>query len=63
MLIVIDVWIVYWWCEETCSLFTDTMCVKYKKKLMLFWAWKARLLQLASIKETSWQEIATDENG
>jgi hypothetical protein len=46
MLIVVDVWIVSWWCEGTSSLITDTVCVKYKNKLLLFWAWKARLLQM-----------------
>jgi hypothetical protein len=32
-----------------CSPITDTMCVKYTKKiLLLFWAWKAGLLQRPS---------------
>jgi hypothetical protein len=34
--------------KGTCSPITDTMCVNYKKKkknLLLFWAWKAGLLQ------------------
>jgi len=30
--------------KGTCSPITDTMCVKYKKKLLLFWAWKVGLL-------------------
>jgi hypothetical protein len=34
--------------KGTCLPITDSMCVKYKKKLLLFWAWKAELLQLVS---------------
>ena len=48
MLIIVDVWIVSWWREGTGSPVTDTMSVKYKKQLLLFWAWKARLLHRAS---------------
>jgi len=49
MLIVVDVWIVYWWCEG--NMFADyrhDVC-QVQKKILLFWAWKAELLQNVSL--------------
>jgi hypothetical protein len=55
MLIVIDVWIIYWWCEG--NMFADyrhDVCQVQKKNLLLFWAWKAGLLQSMFLDEISW---------
>jgi len=44
MLIVVDVWIVSWWCEGTSSPISGTMCVKYKKKLTVVLGLKSRAI-------------------
>jgi hypothetical protein len=50
MLIVVDVWIVSWWCEGTSSPISGTMCVKYKKKLTIVLGLKSRAI-------TNWPTI------
>jgi hypothetical protein len=45
MLIVVDVWIIYWWCEG--NMFADyrhDVCQVQKKNLLLFWACKSRVV-------------------
>jgi hypothetical protein len=44
MLIVVDVWIVSWLCEETGLPITDTMCVKHKKKITIVLGLKSRVV-------------------
>ena len=54
MLIVVDVWIIYWWCEG--NMFADyrhDVCQVQKKNLLLFWACKSRAVTSSFFTHTN----------